>query len=144
MAKLVSKKTTTTVTEEIAIVPAAPGEEKGHRFMKVHGYGTYRGSDGGELSKPQINLNGKNGNISSSIFVCTLKNSYRQKYQPGVYKPGWCNLLLLVFLFLELLHISSTARSKGDFVLLGVHLIGSFGDEVKTDQGYNSRDANKN
>ena len=59
MAKLVSKKTTTTVTEEIAIVPAAPGEEKGHRFMKVHGYGTYRGSDGGELSKPQINLNGK-------------------------------------------------------------------------------------
>jgi len=90
------------------------------------------------------NVNGKNGNISSSIFVCTLKNSYRQKYQPGVYKPGWCNLLLLVFLFLELLHISSTARSKGDFVLLGVHLIGSFGDEVKTDQGYNSRDANKN
>jgi len=40
MAKLVSKKTTTTVTEEIAIVPAAPGEEKGHRYMKVHGYGT--------------------------------------------------------------------------------------------------------
>ena len=31
----------------------------GHRFMKVHGDGTYCGSDGGELSKPQINLNGK-------------------------------------------------------------------------------------
>ena len=59
MAKLVSKKTTTTVTEEIAIVPVVPGEEKGYRFMKVHGYGTYRGSDGGDLSKPQINLNGK-------------------------------------------------------------------------------------
>ena len=59
MAKLVSKKTMTTVTEEIAIVPAAPGEEKGHRFMKVHGYGMYRGLDGDELAKPQINLNGK-------------------------------------------------------------------------------------
>lgn len=30
MAKLVSKKTTTTVTEEVEIVPATPGAEKGH------------------------------------------------------------------------------------------------------------------
>lgn len=59
MAKLVSKTTTTTVTEEIVIVPTSPGEEKGHRFMKVHGYGSYLGSDGEEMSKPQINLNGK-------------------------------------------------------------------------------------
>ena len=89
-------------------------------------------------------VNEKNDNISSNIVVCTLKNTYGQKYQPGVYKPGWCNLLLLVYLFLELLHISGATRSKGDIVLLGVHLIGSFGDEVKTDQGYNSSDANNN
>ena len=59
------------------------------------------------------NVNGKNGNISSSIFVCTLKNSYRQKYQPGVYKPGWCNLLLLVFLFLELLQLKLGIVDEG-------------------------------
>ena len=39
MAKLVKKKTTTTVTEEVEIIPAAPGEEIGHRFMTVHEYG---------------------------------------------------------------------------------------------------------
>lgn len=42
MVKLVSKKTTTTVTEEIQMVPAVPGEEKGHRFLRVSGYGTYQ------------------------------------------------------------------------------------------------------
>ena len=59
MAKLVSKKTTTTVTEEVELVPTAPGEMKSHRFMRVRGYGSYRGSDGIELEKPQINLNAK-------------------------------------------------------------------------------------
>ena len=59
MAKLVSKKITTTVTEEIEIVPVVPGEMQGHRIIKVGGYGTYRGSDGSEVYKPQINLNAK-------------------------------------------------------------------------------------
>lgn len=59
MAKLVSKKTTTTVTEEVEIVPAAPGDEINHRFMKVYGCGTYRGDDGRDENKPQINLNAK-------------------------------------------------------------------------------------
>ena len=59
MAKLVSKKTTTTVTEEVELVPTTPGEAKGHRFMRVRGYGTYRGSNGKEMYKPQINLNAK-------------------------------------------------------------------------------------
>ena len=59
MAKLVSKKTTTTVTEEVEIIPATPGAEKGHRYLKVCGYGTYRDIDGNEVVKPQINLNAK-------------------------------------------------------------------------------------
>ena len=46
MAKIVSKKTTTTVTEVMEIVPAAPGEEIGHRYLTVCGYGDYRGEDG--------------------------------------------------------------------------------------------------
>ena len=59
MAKLITKKTTTTVTEEIELVPADPGEEINHRYMKVCGYGTYRGDDGTDETKPQINLNAK-------------------------------------------------------------------------------------
>ena len=59
MAKLVSKKITTTVTEEVELIPTTPGEVKSHRFMRVQGYGSYRGSDGIELEKPQINLNAK-------------------------------------------------------------------------------------
>ena len=59
MAKLTSKKTTTTVTEEVEIIPAAPGAEINHRYMKVCGYGTYRGDDGKDEFKPQINLNAK-------------------------------------------------------------------------------------
>ena len=59
MAKLITKKTTTTVTEEVEVVPAASGEEINHRYMKVGGYGTYRGEDGQDESKPQINLNAK-------------------------------------------------------------------------------------
>ena len=59
MAKLITKKTTTTATEEVEIVPAASGEEINHRYMKVGGYGTYRGEDGQDESKPQINLNAK-------------------------------------------------------------------------------------
>ena len=51
MAKLVSRKTTTTVTEEVELVPTTPGEVKNHRFMRVRGYGSYRGSDGIELEK---------------------------------------------------------------------------------------------
>ena len=41
MAKLVSKRITTTVTEEMELIPVTPGEEKGHRYLKVCGYGTY-------------------------------------------------------------------------------------------------------
>lgn len=59
MAKLVTKRTTTTVTEEVEIVPATPGEEIGHRFLKVCGYGTYRSDEGTTEPKPQINLNAK-------------------------------------------------------------------------------------
>ena len=59
MAKLISKKTTTTVTEEVEIVPAAPGEAKGHRYLTVGGYGDYCGENGQRMSKPQINLNAK-------------------------------------------------------------------------------------
>ena len=59
MANLVKKKTTTTVTEEVEIIPAAPGEEIGHRFMTVHEYGQYIGEDGGSVGKPQIILNAK-------------------------------------------------------------------------------------
>ena len=37
MAKLVNKRTTTTttVTEEVELIPAAPGEERNHRYMRV-------------------------------------------------------------------------------------------------------------
>ena len=61
MAKLVNKKTTTTttVTEEVELVPATPGEEINHRYMKVCGYGTYRGEEGESVNKPQILLNAK-------------------------------------------------------------------------------------
>ena len=59
MARLVTKKTTTTVTEEVEIVPATPGDEIGHRYMKVCGYGTNRGEGGRDENKPQINLNAK-------------------------------------------------------------------------------------
>ena len=41
MAKLVKKKTTTTVTEEYDIYPEAAGKEIGHRFMTVHEYDQY-------------------------------------------------------------------------------------------------------
>ena len=57
--KIGIKKITTTVTEEMEIIPAVPGEEKGHRYLKVCGYGTFRDSVGDEVIKPQINLNAK-------------------------------------------------------------------------------------
>lgn len=57
MAKLV--KRTTTVTEEVEIVPAAAGAEVGRRFLTVSGYGDYLDADGRRVAKPQINLNGK-------------------------------------------------------------------------------------
>ena len=44
MAKLVTRKVTTTVTEEVELVPTTPGKAKGHRLMKVRGYGSYRGN----------------------------------------------------------------------------------------------------
>lgn len=59
MARLVTKRTTTTVTEEVEIVASAPGEDKGHRYLKVSGYGSYIGEDGNIKSKPFINLNAK-------------------------------------------------------------------------------------
>lgn len=52
MARLIAKKATTTVTEEVEILPPEPGEDLGHRFMTVGRYGTYRGTDGHEVEKP--------------------------------------------------------------------------------------------
>lgn len=59
MAKLVTKRTTTTVTEEVELVPAPAGAEIGHRFFTVSGYGDYYAADGSRVTKPQINLNAK-------------------------------------------------------------------------------------
>ncbi len=59
MAKLISKKTTTTVTEKVEIVSAASEEVTNHRYLKVCAYGTYRGNDGSDERKPKINLNAK-------------------------------------------------------------------------------------
>ena len=79
MAKLVSKRITTTVTEEMEIIPAIPGEEKGHRYLKVCGYGTFRDADGDEVIKPQINLNAKwlaeaGFNVGDQIEVTVAEN----------------------------------------------------------------------
>ena len=79
MAKLVSKKITTTVTEEMEIIPAIPGEEKGYRYLKVCGYGTFRDADGDEVIKPQINLNAKwlaeaGFNVGDQIEVTVAEN----------------------------------------------------------------------
>ena len=79
MAKLVSKKTTTTVTEGVEIIPATPGTEQGHRYLKVCGYGTYRDTDGDEVVKPQINLNAKwlaeaGSNVGDQIDVEVTEN----------------------------------------------------------------------
>ena len=59
MPKLVKRRTTTTVTEEMELIPTVPGEEIGHRVMTVCGYGEYKSADGGRAVKPQINLNAK-------------------------------------------------------------------------------------
>ena len=79
MAKLVSKRITTTVTEEMEIIPAAPGEEKGHRYLKVCGYGTFRDSAGDEVTKPWINLNAKwlaeaGFNVGDQIDITVAEN----------------------------------------------------------------------
>lgn len=79
MVKLVSKRITTTVTEEREIVPAVPGEEKGHRYLKVCGYGTFRDSAGDEVIKPQINLNAKwlaeaGFNVGDQVEVIVTEN----------------------------------------------------------------------
>ena len=59
MARLVKTRTTTTVTEEVELVPAAAGAEIGHRYLTVCGYGEYCAADGSRVAKPQINLNAK-------------------------------------------------------------------------------------
>lgn len=79
MAKLVSKKTTTTVTEEVEIVPATPGAEKGHHYLKVRGYGTYLDAEGEKAEKPQINMNAKwleeaGFNVGDQIDVIAKEN----------------------------------------------------------------------
>ncbi|WP_287683148.1 SymE family type I addiction module toxin [Bacteroides sp.] len=79
MAKLVSKKTTTTVTEEVEIVPATPGAEKGHHYLKVCGYGTYLDAEGEKAEKPQINMNAKwleeaGFNVGDQIDVIAKEN----------------------------------------------------------------------
>lgn len=56
MTKLKKTIVTKTVTEEIEIVPAEAGEERGHRYMTVGGYGEYKDIDGSKVLKPQINL----------------------------------------------------------------------------------------
>ena len=47
-----------TVGESGAKPSLRPGS-KGHRYLKVCGYGTFRDADGDEVIKPQINLNAK-------------------------------------------------------------------------------------
>ena len=79
MAKVVAKKTTTIVTEEVELVPAAPGERTNHRYMKVCGYGTYRGNNGENVDKPQIVLNAKwlaeaGFHVGDQIDVCVTEN----------------------------------------------------------------------
>ncbi len=79
MAKLVSRKTTTTVTEEVEIVPAATGEDKGHRYLTVGGYGDYLGENGHRVAKPQINLNARwlaeaGFMVGEKIDVCVKEN----------------------------------------------------------------------
>lgn len=79
MTKLISKKTITTVTEEVEIVPATPGVEKGHHFLKVCGYGTYLDADGEKTEKPQINMNAKwlaeaGFNVGDQIDVIVKEN----------------------------------------------------------------------
>ena len=59
MAKLVTKRTTTTITEEVELVPAPAGEKIEHRYLTVSGYGDYYAADGSRVAKPQINLNAK-------------------------------------------------------------------------------------
>jgi len=59
MAKLVTKRTTTTVTEEVELVPAPAGDKFEHRCLTVGGLGEYYGADGSRVAKPQINLNAK-------------------------------------------------------------------------------------
>ena len=59
MAKIVKRRTTTTVTEEMELVPTEAGEEIEHRLMTVHGYGNYIDDDGYSVSKPQIIMNAK-------------------------------------------------------------------------------------
>ena len=58
MAKMVKRRTTTTVTEEIDIIPEPAGEQKEPHYFRLCGYGTYH-EDGKELRPPHISLNGK-------------------------------------------------------------------------------------
>ena len=79
MAKLVSRKTTTTVIEEVEIVPAATGEDQGHRYLTVGGYGDYLGENGCRVAKPQINLNARwlaeaGFMVGEKIDVCVKEN----------------------------------------------------------------------
>lgn len=52
MARLVKTRTTTTVTEEVELVPAATGAEIGHRYLTVCGYLEYCGAEGRRVAKP--------------------------------------------------------------------------------------------
>ena len=54
MAKLVTKRTTTTVTEEVELVPAPAGEEIGHRYLTVSGYGDYYAADGSQIVESSL------------------------------------------------------------------------------------------
>ena len=59
MAKLVTKITTTTVTEGVEIIPVALGNKVNRCYTKVCAYGTFREIDGRDEEKLQINLNTK-------------------------------------------------------------------------------------
>ena len=87
MAKLITKKTTTTITEEVEIVPAASGEEINHRYMKVGGYGTYRGEDGQDESKPQ--MTGKRSRLRLLRFRQHFGwQNRRRPYPPHTDRPS--------------------------------------------------------
>lgn len=65
--------------KRVELIPAAPGEEINHRYMKVCGYGSYRGDDGENVEKPQIVLNAKwlaeaGFHVGDQIDVCVTEN----------------------------------------------------------------------
>ncbi len=61
------------------LVPAETGDEQGHRYLMMLGYGEYKTTDGSRAIKPQINLNAKRlaeagFSVGEKIGVCVKEN----------------------------------------------------------------------